>query len=59
MKAAGKGLDKSRKKQIKNSSSQLRKLIGKCRLDKVDEQELQTLRDAIDGLKKSAEELEK
>ena len=47
------------KKQIKNSSSQLRKLIGKCRLDKVDEQELQTLRDAIDRLKKSAEELEK
>lgn len=58
VKAAGKGLDKSVKKQIKNSSSQLRKLIGKCRLDKVDEQELQALRDALDQLKESASGLE-
>ena len=46
VKAAGKGLDKSLKKQIKASSNDLRRLTAKCRLEKVTDQELEEIRQA-------------
>ena len=44
--SAGKGLDKSLKKQIKASSNDLRRLTAKCRLEKVTDQELEEIRQA-------------
>lgn len=44
VKDAGKQLDKSVKKRIKKKSNTLRKLVGKCRLDKVTETEINDMR---------------
>lgn len=44
VKDAGKQLDKSVKKRIKKKSNTLRKLVDKCRLDKVTETEINDMR---------------
>lgn len=44
VKAAGKQLDRSVKKQIKKESNTLQKMVGKCRLDKVTETEINDMR---------------
>lgn len=57
VKAAGKQLDKGAKKQIKNSSGQLRKLVTKCQLDKVSEDNVEEIRQAKQQLDRDASEL--
>ena len=57
LKSAGKQFDRGAKKQIKNDSGRLRKLVGKCRLDRVEESQLAELRAAKEELEKSAAEL--
>lgn len=54
MKNAGKQLDRATKKQIKSDSSRLRKLVAKCRLDKVKESDLNELQSAKIQLENSA-----
>lgn len=53
VKNAGKGLDKATRKQIKNDSGRLRKLVGKCHLDKVAETDLDEIRNARQQLESS------
>ncbi|MCD8155295.1 MAG: molecular chaperone DnaK [Clostridiales bacterium] len=54
VKNAGKQLDKNVKKQVKNDSNALRKLVNKCRLDKVEQAELDNMRAAKQQLESSA-----
>lgn len=54
VKNAGKQLDRATKKQIKSDSSRLRKLVAKCRLDKVKESDLNELQSAKIQLENSA-----
>lgn len=53
VKAMGKQLDRARKKQIRNDSHTLQKLVSKCRLDKVTEEELSAIREAKRQLEES------
>ncbi|MCC8139564.1 MAG: molecular chaperone DnaK [Lachnospiraceae bacterium] len=49
----GKQMDKQQKKQIKNDSARLQKLVSKCRLDKVTDADIQALREAKSQLESS------
>ena len=46
LKNIGKQMDRALRKQIKNDSSHLRKLVTRCRLDKVQESDLQEIQSA-------------
>lgn len=54
VKNKGKQLDKSVKKQVKADIGRLRKLVAKCRLDKVTEEEIAQMRSAKAALENSA-----
>ena len=54
VKNKGKQLDKSVKKQVKADIGRLRKLVVKCRLDKVTEEEIAQMRSAKAALENSA-----
>ena len=54
VKTAGKKLDKPVKKQLKTDIGRLRKLVVKCRLDKVTEAEVEEMRSAKAQLENSA-----
>ena len=54
VKNAGKQLDKPVKKQVKADIGRLRKLVAKCRLDKVTEAEVTEMRAAKTQLENSA-----
>ena len=54
VKNAGKQLDKPLKKQVKADIGRLRKLVVKCRLDKVTEAEIEEMRAAKTQLENSA-----
>lgn len=58
LKNAGKQLDKSVKKQVKADISRLRKLVTKCRLDKVTEAEVEEMRTAKAQLESSAAQMQ-
>ena len=47
-------MDRALRKQIKNDSSHLRKLVTRCRLDKVQESDLQEIQSAKTQLENSA-----
>ncbi len=49
----GKQMEKQQKKQIKNDSARLQKLVSKCRLDKVTDADLTALREAKSQLESS------
>ena len=51
--ARGKQLDKSLKKQIKSDTTHLRKLVAKCRLEKVDEAQMSEIRAAKEQLERT------
>ncbi len=53
LKNNGKQMEKQQKKQIKNDSAKLQKLVSKCRLDKVTEADLTALREAKGQLESS------
>ena len=57
VKAAGKQLDRASKKQIKNDSNSLRKLVAKCQLGTVTEKEIADIRQAKEQLERTAEEV--
>lgn len=57
MKAAGKQLDKTRKKEIKADRASLQKYIGKCKLDKLKEADVENLRMAKQRLEVSAQSI--
>ncbi len=57
VKAAGKQLDRASKKQIKNDSNSLRKLVAKCQLGTVTEKEIADIRQAKEQLEQTAEEV--
>lgn len=57
MKDAGKALEKADKKQLKNRCGDVRKALGKIRLDKVTEDEVQTLRNTTNQLRSDAENI--
>ena len=54
VKNAGKQLDKAVKKQVKGDTAKLQKLVAKCRLDRVDENQLAEIRAAKEELERSA-----
>lgn len=54
VKNAGKLLDKAVKKQVKGDTAKLQKLVAKCRLDRVDENQLAEIRAAKEQLERSA-----
>lgn len=54
MKNAGKQLDKPVKKQVKADTVKLQKLVAKCRLDRVDANQLSEIRAAKEQLEQSA-----
>ena len=54
LKNIGKQMDRALRKQIKNDSSHLRKLVTRCRLDKVQESDLQEIQSAKTQLENSA-----
>lgn len=54
VKNAGKQLDRAVKKQVKNDTAKLQKLVAKCRLDRVDENQLSEIRAAKEQLEQSA-----
>lgn len=54
VKNAGKQLDKAVKKQVKADTAKLQKLVAKCRLDRVDENQLSEIRAAKEQLEQSA-----
>lgn len=49
----GKQLDKSVKKQVKSDSGKLQRLVSKCRLDKVEQQDVDAVREAMEQLRTS------
>ena len=55
--ARGKQLDKSLKKQIKSDTTHLRKLVAKCRLEKVDEAQMSEIRAAKEQLERTLSQL--
>lgn len=57
VKNAGKQLDKAVKKQVKGDTAKLQKLVAKCRLDRVDENQLAEMRAAKEELERSAADL--
>ena len=57
VKNAGKQLDKSVKKQVKADITRLRKLVVKCRLDRVTETEIEEMRSARAQLEQSAAQI--
>lgn len=57
LKNAGSRLDRRTKKQVKYDVGKLRKLNTKCRLDHVDAEQIQKIKEAKKQLEKSAEEL--
>ena len=54
VKNAGKQLDKPVKKQVKADTAKLQKLVAKCRLDRVDANQLSEIRAAKEQLEQSA-----
>lgn len=54
VKNAGKQLDKAVKKQVKADTAKLQKLVAKCRLDRVDANQLSEIRAAKEQLEQSA-----
>lgn len=54
VKSAGKQLDKPVKKQVKADTVKLQKLVAKCRLDRVDANQLSEIRAAKEQLEQSA-----
>lgn len=54
VKNAGRQLDRSVKKQVKNDTARLQKLVAKCRLDRVEESQLAEIRAAKEELELSA-----
>ena len=54
LKNIGKQMDRALRKQIKDDSSHLRKLVTRCRLDKVQESDLQEIQSAKTQLENSA-----
>ena len=54
VKNAGKQLDKPVKKQVKADTVKLQKLVAKCRLDRVDANQLSEIRAAKEQLEQSA-----
>ena len=54
MKNAGKQLEKAVKKQVKADTAKLQKLVAKCRLDRVDANQLSEIRAAKEQLEQSA-----
>ena len=54
VKNAGKQLDRAVKKQVKNDTAKLQKLVAKCRLDRVEESQLAEIRAAREELELSA-----
>ena len=54
VKNAGKQLDKAAKKQVKADTAKLQKLVAKCRLDRVDANQLSEIRAAKEQLEQSA-----
>lgn len=54
VKNAGKQLDKPVKKQVKTDTAKLQKLVAKCRLDRVDANQLSEIRAAKEQLEQSA-----
>ncbi|HJA19946.1 MAG TPA: molecular chaperone DnaK [Candidatus Mediterraneibacter ornithocaccae] len=54
VKNAGKQLDKAVKKQVKTDTAKLQKLVAKCRLDRVDANQLSEIRAAKEQLEQSA-----
>lgn len=54
VKNAGELLDKAVKKQVKGDTAKLQKLVAKCRLDRVDENQLAEIRAAKEQLERSA-----
>lgn len=57
LKAAGKQLDKTKKKEIKGDRASLQKYIGKCKLDKLKEADVENLRMAKQRLEVSAQSI--
>lgn len=57
MKAAGKQLDKTRKKEIKADRASLQKYISKCKLDRIKEADMENLRMAKQRLEVSAQSI--
>ena len=57
VKNAGKLLDKNVKKQVKADISRLRKLVMKCRLDRVTEADVEEMRNARAQLESSAAQI--
>ena len=57
VKNAGKLLDKNVKKQVKTDISRLRKLVMKCRLDRVTEADVEEMRNARAQLESSAAQI--
>ena len=55
--ARGRQLDKGLKKQIKNDTTHLRKLVSKCRLEKVDEAQMDQIRSAKEQLERTLSQL--
>ena len=54
VKNAGKQIDKAVKKQVKTDTAKLQKLVAKCRLDRVDANQLSEIRAAKEQLEQSA-----
>ena len=54
VKNAGKQVDKAAKKQVKADTAKLQKLVAKCRLDRVDANQLSEIRAAKEQLEQSA-----
>lgn len=57
VKAAGKQLERSAKKQIKSDSNSLRRLVTKCQLGNVTEKEVEDIRQAKEQLERTVSEV--
>lgn len=57
VKAAGKQMDKAKKKQVKADSAQLQKLLTKIRVDKITREEVEDLRRCKAQLEATADSL--
>ena len=57
LKNIGKQMDRALRKQIKNDSNSLRKLVAKCQLGTVTEKEIADIRQAKEQLEQTAEEV--
>ena len=57
LKAAGKQLDKTKKKEIKGDRNYLQKQVGKCKLNKLKEEDVKNLQMAKQKLEISAQSI--